>query len=57
MTEEEYKEHLEFLEQVEKDVRENRRRNLLFGSILFVVIIIIQFLLGLAGGPIRWGPI
>ena len=49
--------HLEFLKQVERDERENRKRNLLFGSVLFVVIVIGMFLLGLAGAPVRWGPV
>ena len=41
--------HLEFLKQVERGERENRKRNLLFGSVRFVVIVICMFLLGLAG--------
>lgn len=50
-------EHLEFLKQVERDERENRKRNLLFGAVLFVAVVIAQLLLGMAGAPIRWGPV
>ena len=50
-------EHLEFLKQVERDERENRKRNLLFGSVLFVAVVIGLLLLGMAGAPVRWGPV
>ena len=50
-------EHLEFLKQVERDERENLKRNIPFGLVLFVVIVIGMFLLGMAGAPIRWGPV
>jgi hypothetical protein len=36
--------------------RENRRKNLVFGIVLFVIIIILNILLGMAGIPVRWGP-
>ena len=50
-------EHLEFLKQVERDERENLKRNIPFGLVLFVVIVIGMLLLGMVGAPIRWGPV
>lgn len=50
-------EHLEFLKQVEHDERENLKRNLPFGLVLFVAIVIGMLLLGIAGAPIHWGPV
>ena len=61
MTEEEYKDHQEFLEQVEKDVRENNRRNAIAGVLIVLGMFVVLFILALLGANpesirLPWAP-
>ena len=49
MTEKAYKEHQEFLQQVENDEREHRRKSLIVGGVMLLVLLVVAILLGMAG--------
>ena len=37
--------------------RKNRRDNIIFGTVLFIAIIVVNVLFGMAGIPIKFGPV